>query len=184
MDEVGERAQCLVDVGAGLGPVHLVDVDPLGVQAPEARLHLLHDPAPRVPLPVQTLAHLAVELRREDDLVATAGERLPDDLLVLPLRVDVGGVDDVDPRVERGVDDPDPILVIGVPPGAEHHRAQAELAHLDAGCPQLPVLHGENLAAGAGHAPHGSRAGVSEEVVARSPTRAAAPRSHERRSVR
>ena len=47
-DEVGERAERLVDVGAGLGAVHLVEVDPLGLQAAERGFDLLHDPAPRV----------------------------------------------------------------------------------------------------------------------------------------
>jgi hypothetical protein len=41
-----------------------------------------------------------VHLRREYDIVASAGERLADDLLGLAGRVDVRGVDEVDPRVE------------------------------------------------------------------------------------
>src|SRR5204863_551474 len=35
-DEVGEGAEGLVDVGVGLGAVDLVEVDPVGAQAPEA----------------------------------------------------------------------------------------------------------------------------------------------------
>ena len=30
------------------------------------------------------------------------------------------------PGVERVVDDPDRVVVIGIAPGAEHHRAEAE----------------------------------------------------------
>jgi hypothetical protein len=35
LDEVGERAERLVDVGVRDGAVHLVEVDPVGAQAPE-----------------------------------------------------------------------------------------------------------------------------------------------------
>jgi len=54
-------------------------------------------------------------------------ERFPDDLLGLPAGVDVGRVDEVDPRVERAVNDADGVVVVGVAPGAEHHGAEAEL---------------------------------------------------------
>ena len=54
-------------------------------------------------------------------------ERLADDLLGLAGGVDVGGVDEVDPGVERRVDDADRVVVVGVAPGAEHHRAEAQL---------------------------------------------------------
>jgi hypothetical protein len=84
----------------------------------------------------------AVDLGREDDVVAAAaGERLGDDLLGLAARVDVGGVDEVDPRVERAVDDPDRLVVVGVAPGAEHHRAEAQRADLHAGTAERAVLH-------------------------------------------
>jgi len=49
-----------------------------------------------------------VELGGQDDVVAAAaGERLADDDLRLALRVDVRGVDEVDPVVQRAVDDLD-----------------------------------------------------------------------------
>ena len=47
-DEVGQRRQGLVDVGRGVGPVHLVQVDVVGRQPPQAVLHLADDPAARV----------------------------------------------------------------------------------------------------------------------------------------
>jgi hypothetical protein len=56
-----------------------------------------------------------------------AFERLADDLLGFAGGVDVGGVDEVDAGVERAVDDADRVVVVGVAPGAEHHRAEAEL---------------------------------------------------------
>ena len=68
-----------------------------------------------------------------DDVVAAALESFADDLLGLALGVDVGGVDEVDAGVERAVDDADGLVVVGVAPGAEHHRAEAHLADRDAG---------------------------------------------------
>jgi hypothetical protein len=83
-----------------------------------------------------------VELRGEHDLVApAAGERLADDLLGLARPVHVGGVDEVDARVERRVDDPDGLVVVGVAPGAEHHRAEAKLADRHAGASEWSQFH-------------------------------------------
>ena len=56
---------------------------------------------------VGVVAHRDGHLRREHDVVAAALERLADDLLGLAGGVDVGGVDEVDPGVQRGVDDAD-----------------------------------------------------------------------------
>jgi hypothetical protein len=89
------------------------------------------------------LAHVRVDLGREHDVVAAAaGQRLADDDLGLALRVDVGGVDEVDPGVERGVNDSDALVVILVAPLAKHHRSEAQLAHRDAGASEWSMLHG------------------------------------------
>ena len=98
-------------------------------QPAQAVLDLPDDPAARVAELVRVVAHRAVHLRGEHDVVAPpARQRLPDDLLGLPARVDVGGVDEVDARVERAVDDPDALVVVGLSPGSEHHRAEAQRA--------------------------------------------------------
>jgi hypothetical protein len=67
------------------------------------------------------------ELGRQDHVVAAPLERLAHDLLRLPGGVDVRAVDEVDPAVERGVNDADRVVVVGVAPGTEHHRAEAQL---------------------------------------------------------
>jgi hypothetical protein len=51
------------------------------------------------------------------------------------------GVDEVDAAVQGGVDDPDALLVIGIAPGAEHHRAGAVRGHLDPGTAERPHPH-------------------------------------------
>ena len=121
----------------------LVEVDPVGLQAAQAVLDGLDDPAARVAPVVRVVAHLAVHLAGEHDPVAlAAGEGLADDLLRLALRVHVGGVDEVDPRVERPVDDPDRLVVVGVAPRAEHHRPEAHRSHLHSGPAERAQLHG------------------------------------------
>jgi hypothetical protein len=70
------------------------------------------------PPAVGVVAHRVPELRRKDDIVAAALERLAHDLLGLPGGVHVGGIHEVDARVERGVDDPSRVVVVGVAPGA------------------------------------------------------------------
>src|SRR4051794_23766958 len=84
-------------------------------------------------------------------VASTTFSRLPaglaHDLLGLPVGVDVGGVHEVDPRVEGAVDDPDRVVVVRVAPGAEHHRAEAEGRDLDAGRAEGAVVHGGEASA-------------------------------------
>jgi hypothetical protein len=84
-DQVGQRAQSLVDVGRRVGPVDLVQVDAVGAQAAQAVLALPDDPAGGVSPGVHVPAHRAVHLGGEDDAVtARPFQRLADDLLRLP----------------------------------------------------------------------------------------------------
>src|SRR2546422_7028943 len=120
----------------------LVEVDPDGAEAAKAVLHLGDDPATRVAPLVALVTHRAVDLGGQDDLVAlAAGKRLAHDLFRLAPRVHVGGVDEVDPGVQRTVDDPDRLVVIGVAPGPEHHCPQAKWADLHSGASEGALLH-------------------------------------------
>jgi len=95
-----------------------------------------------LPCWVGVLAHRVVELGGEDHVIPPAApERLADNLLGLALPIDIGGVKEVDPGIERSVDDPNRLVVIRVAPGAEHHRPEAELAHRDASASELAALH-------------------------------------------
>ena len=128
VDQIGERAERLVDVGVRVGAVDLVEVDPIRVQAPQGVLDAPDDAAPGSASPAEVIAHREADLGRQHDVLAlAAGQGLADDLLGLTGGVDVGGVDEVDAGVERSVDDPDRFLVVGLTPSAEHHRAEAQL---------------------------------------------------------
>ena len=72
------------------------------LEPPQRVLDLGDDPAAGDAALVGVLAHRAPELGGQHDVVAAALERLADDLLRLAGGVDVGGVDEVDPGVERG----------------------------------------------------------------------------------
>jgi len=129
--------------------MHLVKVDPVGLQSLQRSLDLPDDPAPGVARLIGVLTHGAMELRGEHHAVAApTGEGPADDLLRLPSRVDIGGVDEVDPGVQGPVDDAGPRLVVGLTPGAEHHRAETEGAYMDAGASECSQVHALTLALG------------------------------------
>ena len=144
-DQVGQCGEGLLDVGAGVGAVELVEVDVVGLQATQRVLHGGDDPAPRGALLVRVLAgraaeHRAAELGGEHDLVPAPFQGLADD--VLGVAVGVGGVDEVDAGVQRLVDDAGRVLG-GIAHGCgEHQGAQGVGADLDAGPAEGAVLHG------------------------------------------
>jgi hypothetical protein len=75
-----------------------------------------------------------VDLGGQDHIIAPSpGQRLPDDDLGLALRVDVSGIDEVDPGVQRRVDRRDRLFMVRLAPRAKHHGAQAKRADLDSG---------------------------------------------------
>jgi hypothetical protein len=82
---------------------------------------------------VGVVPHRVEALSGEDDVVAAALEGPADDLLALAPGVDVGGVHEVDARVQRPGDHLLALGVVGVAHGPEHHRAEALGAHLDPG---------------------------------------------------
>jgi hypothetical protein len=90
---------------------------------------------------VGIIAHRQMHLGGQDDAVAAPFERLAHDLFGLAVGIRVGGVDEVDPRVQRFVDDADRVVVVGVADGPEHHRAERVGADLDAGPAEGAVLH-------------------------------------------
>jgi hypothetical protein len=62
---------------------------------------------------IGVITHRAAHLGREDDIVPSSLERLADDLF--GVSVGVGGVDEVDSRVQRFVDDAGRVVGVGLP---------------------------------------------------------------------
>ena len=132
-----ERRERLVDRYGGIGHVLLVQVDVVGAQTAQAAVDGLAHPA-RARSRVQGIV---VDRRRElgghHHLVAAAAECPAEQLLGARAAVDVGGVEEVDPRVEGGVHDGGgPLLV------ATHPEVVApEPDHADLERPELAHLH-------------------------------------------
>ncbi len=86
----------------------------------------------------------AAGLRGDEDALAPALAAQPrDQPLAAPVAVDVGGVDEVDARVDRRVQRPQRLLVVDGAPGAtDRPGAEADRGHLHVGAPELSVLHG------------------------------------------
>ena len=82
--------------------MELVEVDPVGAEAPEAVLDGDADPFARAPTPSPT--GRMPEFGRDDHVLATPLERSAKHLLALSASVDVGGVEKGDPLLERSVD--------------------------------------------------------------------------------
>ena len=84
VDQLGQRSERLRDRRHVVGPVQLVEVDVVGLQPAQARLHRAADVATRaayaVVLAVRAL-HVHPELGGHDELVAATLERLPEHLL-------------------------------------------------------------------------------------------------------
>jgi hypothetical protein len=143
VDQVRERGKRFLDVGGRVRPVDLIEVDPVGLQAAQRVLDRGHDPAPRGSLVVGIVACRAAELGREDNAAAAPLERFAHGHL--GLAVCVGSIDEVDPRVQRLVDDAGRVIVVGVADGrAESQSAQRVGADLDTGPPEGPVLHADS----------------------------------------
>jgi hypothetical protein len=139
-DEVIEGVQRLLDGGLLLGPVDLVEVNVVRLQAPQTGLHLLEDVLPVVAPVVRPVPHAAVHLGRQDHpLAPAAGEGLAHrHLRCAAVGVDVGGVEEIDARVQGGVHDADGLVLRGASP--EHHAAQTEGRHAHPCAAQQPVL--------------------------------------------
>jgi len=127
LDEVGQRAECLVDVGNPIRDTHLVEVDPVGLKPAQRALDSLCDPPPRrTEMVGVVVAERNTELDGDYDVVAPpVRQRLAQDLLRLAGGIAIGGIDEVDAGVQRLADDLDRFVVIGVAERAEHHRAEA-----------------------------------------------------------
>ncbi len=140
-DELGEGEQHLVDVGRGVETVHLVEVDVVDPQPAQAVLDGLDDPAARAAALVRILAHHIPEFRGEDHVLTAALEGAADDLLRYAAGIDVRRVDEVDPGVERAVDDAHARVPVRIAHRPEHHRPEAQARHPHARLAQHPHVH-------------------------------------------
>ncbi len=129
IDELGHRADRLLDRHRLVDAVLVVQIDVLDAEVrerPVDRLaHVLGTPDDRA---TAVGIHVVPELGREYDLVTPPRDRAADELLVLAhaMPVDVGGVEEEDPELERAMDRRDRLLFVGrAVPRRHPHAAEA-----------------------------------------------------------
>ena len=141
--ELGERAHRLFDRRVGVDPVLVVEVDVVHVQPAERGVdrlpHVIGRAVDRSPAVVEPPV---AELRCEDHLVAPAGDRPADQLLVRALSVDVRRVEKRDPELEGPVNGRDRFRFVGRPvPGRHPHATEALLRDLETFAAEGSALH-------------------------------------------
>jgi hypothetical protein len=119
--------------------MQIIDVDVVGREPAQAVIARLHDPAARESAIMRRLGHHVAHLGRHDPPLAMRGDGRTGDGLGDAVRVNVGGIDEIDSRIERGVDDP--LRGCSVGPVAEHHRPQTKHRYLEVAAAEFPVLH-------------------------------------------
>src|SRR5262249_6932818 len=120
-------------------------------------------------------AHRAEALRREDHVVTPIAEPSAEDLLrppdgrdVAADGVDVGGVEERHPGVERAVEDRHRRLLVALHP--ERHGAETEARDRESGAAEARVLHGRHSLRGGPVEPRTTRWPRSVSLMTDSPS--------------
>ena len=158
VDQLADGRPAFLDLLVRLGPVDLVEIDRLDLQAAQAGVALgEHALAPQrlADLAAVAFPHAAA-LGGDDHVVAAPGDRLPDQLLGVAVPVDRGGVDPVDAGVEAGLDGAHRLgVVLRAPaelPVAATHRPGAETdgGEVETARAEGPLPYGDGHAQGVG----------------------------------
>ncbi len=164
---LGHHADRVLDRHAAIEPVLVPEVDVVGaeaLQAPlERRAHVLR---PAVLARDPAVGELEAELGRDDRLRAATGERAAEQRLVGVGPVDLGGVEEVDPELERAMDGRDAFRLVGLAvhlgragDAAHAHGAEADRRDDQSLLAECALLH-RNLLNRGGHGSGAIRRGV------------------------
>ncbi len=150
-DQIVERAQRLVERRHDVGRVDLVEIDVIRLQPLQAGLDGVHDMAARRAHIVPSRPHPAVNLGRQDDVLASDAEileGLAESPFGLASGVDVGRVEEIDPGIDAGFDERIGAGLVDVADmfvnplaAAEGHRAEAKRRNQKAGVAEGLVSH-------------------------------------------
>jgi hypothetical protein len=120
LDELGHSSDGLLDLDVGIDTVLVVEVDVVGAQASQRTLDRAADVvgraverAERGQVAGRRRVHPASELRRDHILVPVTLDRASDQFLVGQGSVQLRGVDEVDPELERPLDRRDRLVLVG-----------------------------------------------------------------------
>jgi len=135
-----ERLRLVVDLR--WRAVQLDEIERIGLEIAEAAVDEGGQILPAVPGGIVRVEATA-GLGRDDRLFAARLQRTGDPLLGAPVTIDIGGVDEVDPAIERGIEGGGGILVAHRPPvGAERPAAEPDFADIPPGAADMSRLHG------------------------------------------
>jgi hypothetical protein len=167
-DELGERADRLLDRDVRVDAVLVVEVDVVGAEPGERAFdrppHVLRGTVE----PPRAVRHGPyAELRRDRHLVAAAGNRTADQLLVRVRPVDLGGVEEGDPQLDRALNGRDRLRLVGLAvEGGHAHAAEAESGDGKAFGAELTLFHGTPFACRISPSTLGVRARAKSRVAA------------------
>ena len=147
-DQSVERGDRFLDRGKAVPLVDEINVDDIGLQPLQALFALTDQMVARQAFVVRPAADPHARFGGDQQVVlALAAERLADDLLRQAVRIDIGGVDEVDAGVDARVDHPLGFGKIAVADrceracAAEGHGAQSQCRNLQAGTAKGAVFH-------------------------------------------
>jgi hypothetical protein len=145
-DQLFHRLPDFVPRRLAVHVMHLVQVDAVGLEAPETRFTGPFDVQCGQARMIRPVAHAPVDFRGEDDLASPAAalrEPTADDLFRPSLAelpsIHVRRIEKIQPGVERPVHDRETVGLVGL--RTEIHRAQAQAADLDPRSTELHILH-------------------------------------------
>ena len=145
--DVVQRLERLLHRRQRIEAVDLVEVDVVRAEAPQRGVDRLHDVLARQALGVGARSHRPMHLGRDHHLrsLGVFLERAADDLLARALRIDVGGVEEIDALLERLANEGARGLFLEHPFApfgrAVGHAAETDLRHLHARLAKLHGLH-------------------------------------------
>jgi hypothetical protein len=143
-DERRHGADRLLDRRLRVHPVLVIEVDDLDAEAAKASLAAAPHIVCRALHAHEASIGLAqdAELGREHDLVSTAGDGLADELLVVPLPVDIRGVQEADAELDGAMEGGDGFTLIARAIELAHaHAAETERRDLQAHTSKLARFH-------------------------------------------
>src|SRR5439155_2409370 len=107
LNDIVECFERLLDRRVIVPSMDLVEVDVIGAEAPQARVDLGHDRLARHAGAIGSRPHPAIDLGSDDDLVSSGEilDRTPENLLAAAERIAVRRVEEIDPGVERTLDE-------------------------------------------------------------------------------
>jgi hypothetical protein len=132
----------------GVEAVQLEQIDVIGLQALERRVHGLNQMEARRADAVRAIVETEGRLGRDDRFVALALERFAEHRFGRAARIDVRAVEHGDARIEADVEQTPRLGDVGRAPrleklalAAECARAETQHRHLETGCTQMSVFH-------------------------------------------